>query len=77
MFPRSIEHWPLFLRQYASLKTLFAADLGAGMPPVEDDDALVGNIIHEKAAVVASYMTHHLTYRNGIHRSEHLCLSRY
>jgi hypothetical protein len=29
---------------------------GAGMPPVQDDDALVGNIIHEKAAVVASYI---------------------
>jgi hypothetical protein len=30
------------------------------MPPLEDDDALVGNIIDEKAAAAASYMTHHL-----------------
>jgi hypothetical protein len=30
------------------------------MPPLEDDDALVGNIIDEKAAAAGSYMTHHL-----------------
>ena len=30
------------------------------MPPVEDDDVLVGNIIDEKAAAAGSYMTHSL-----------------
>jgi hypothetical protein len=30
------------------------------MPPLEDDDASVGNIIDEKAAAAGSYMTHHL-----------------
>jgi hypothetical protein len=29
------------------------------MPPLEDDDALVGNIIDEKAAAAGPYMTHH------------------
>jgi hypothetical protein len=30
------------------------------MPPLEDDDALVGHIIDEKAAAAGSYMPHHL-----------------
>jgi hypothetical protein len=29
-------------------------------PPLEDDDALVGNIIDEKAAAAGPYLTHHL-----------------